>query len=237
MVYGVILAGGAGKRMGSSVPKQYIEVCGKPVLAYSLLAFENSMVDRICVVIPEKDDEFCKKDIVEKYGIKKCVCYANAGKERYDSVLNGLDALARLYDITDTDIVLIHDGARPLITSDMIDDQVLKTYKKKAVVSGYKSVDTVQITDEDGRIVETPDRKTVWNAQTPQSFFFNKIHEGYRLRAKADDNTLTDDASVYRKYIKEPVFMTEGSKINIKITTNDDLDTIGLNLSKIMENS
>ena len=110
----IVLAAGKGSRMQSKVPKQYLPILEKPVLFYSLQAFEQSIVDEIVLVTGKEEQEYCKKEIVEKYGFQKVVHIVEGGAERYHSVYQGLLA------VKDADYVLIHDGARPLITIDII---------------------------------------------------------------------------------------------------------------------
>ena len=111
----IVLAGGSGKRMGSEIPKQYMRLNGHPVLCYCLKAFEKSPVDEIILVVRDGDEAYCREEIIERYQIKKCRKIVSGGRERYDSVLSGLLC-------AEGDYVLIHDGARPYITTDIINN-------------------------------------------------------------------------------------------------------------------
>ena len=152
----IVLSGGTGKRMNSDIPKQYLMLKDKPVLAHSLLAFENSCVDAIVIVCGAGDEEYIKKEFVEKYSLKKVTAIAEGGAERYNSVYNGLLACK------DADYVLIHDGARPYVSEDIIRRNMEEVVKYKAVVTSVKATDTVKIADDDGFVVSTPERKSVY---------------------------------------------------------------------------
>lgn len=218
----VILAGGKGRRMQSNTPKQYLPLCGKPVLFYSLRAFSNSAVDSIVLVVGEGEEEYCKKEIVEKYGFSKVTHIVTGGTERYHSVYNGLLAAKK------ADYVLIHDGARPFITEAIIKKAMNLVKEKKACVVGVPVKDTIQIVSATDEITETPNRNLTWAAHTPQCFAYPIALQAYQKAIEADDDTVTDDAMVVRKYSNVPVFMMEGDYNNIKITTPDDIKTAEL---------
>ncbi|MDU1855590.1 MAG: 2-C-methyl-D-erythritol 4-phosphate cytidylyltransferase, partial [Clostridium baratii] len=149
----IILSGGRGKRMGASVSKQFIEVKGKPILYYTLKKFiENDLINEIILVLPKDEIEYCKKEILEKYelSVDKIV---EGGKERQDSVLNGLKVLK------DTDIVLIHDGARPFVSNKIIKEGIESAKKFKAAAPGVMPKDTIKIKDNDSFSKETLKRE------------------------------------------------------------------------------
>ena len=162
----IILAGGSGKRMNTNTPKQYLMLDGKPLLYYSLKAFEESLVNEIILVTKAGEEAYCRKEFVERYGFQKVTAVVAGGKERYHSVLNGLQA------IKNCDYVMIHDGARPLLTPQMIAHTVEAVKEHQACVVGMPVKDTIQIVNETGVIMETPKRSMVWQAQTPQAFAF-----------------------------------------------------------------
>ena len=218
----VIVAGGSGKRMGTKVLKQYMEVGGIPILARTLSCFQSC--DAICdiVIVTAKDEiEFCEKEIVEKFNLSKVKKIAAGGKERQDSVFNGLIALEK-----DTDIVLIHDGVRPFVKEEHIKKIIEETAVYGGCVLGVKVKDTIKGCDENGFIVSTPDRKDLWIAQTPQAFKYDLIMEAYE-KANSDGFLGTDDSTLAEK-IGVKVKMTEGDYDNIKITTREDLDFGGV---------
>ena len=216
-VTAIVLAGGKGSRMNSETPKQYLPLLGKPVLFYSLFAFEQSEVDEIVLVTAGGEEEYCKKEILERYHLTKVKAVVQGGKERYHSVLQGL------LGAKNAEYVLIHDGARPLISVPVINASINKVKEDKACVVGVQAKDTIQLTDEQGVIAETPDRNLVWIAQTPQCFEYQTALSSYYKAIEAGDHKITDDAMVVRKYSNQPVTMLQGEYENIKITTPEDL--------------
>lgn len=218
----IILAGGKGTRMQTETPKQYLPLLGKPVLFYSLQAFSESEADSIILVVREQETEYCRKEIVEKYGFHKVTAIVPGGAERYHSVYQGLLAAEG------ADYVLIHDGARPLIEPEIIRQAICRVKKCGACVVGLPVQDTIQLTDEENRITATPDRRRVWAAQTPQCFSYSLIREAYERAQKAQDASLTDDAMVVKRYTDHPVEMIPGSSRNIKLTTPENLQLVEL---------
>ena len=169
----IVLSGGTGKRMNSDIPKQYMMLKDKPVLAHSLLAFEQSPVDDIVIVCGAGDEEYIIKEFVEKYGLSKVSAVCEGGAERYNSVYNGLKACK------DTDYVLIHDGARPYVSDEIIKRNIEEVQKYKAVVTSVKATDTVKIADDNGFVISTPERKSVYFMQTPQTFEYKLALDSY----------------------------------------------------------
>lgn len=213
----IVLAGGQGKRMQSKIQKQYMELKGYPVLYYSLKEFEESDVDGVVLVVEKGEISYCQKEIIEKYGFQKVVAIVEGGKERYESVYYGLKA------IESGDYVLIHDGARPLLTQAIIKDSIEGVKKHRACVVGMPVKDTIKVIDKEGFAKETPDRSTLWLMQTPQSFTVPLVTKAYEEMMKVEDNTITDDAMVVEKYGNHPIKLLKGSYENIKITTPEDL--------------
>lgn len=213
----IILSAGKGTRMKSDICKQYIHVVGYPVLYYTLKAFEESNVENIIIVCGEEDIDYVKNDIVKQYHFNKIQNIVRGGRERYDSVINGLE------QIENDNIVLIHDGARPLITPKDINNIVEMMKKHRACVAAMPVKDTIKISDEQGYVKETPLRKYVWQIQTPQAFMAEDIKKAYDLMRVYNDNTITDDSMVIEKYTDIKVKLVETSYNNIKITTPEDL--------------
>ena len=213
----IVLAAGSGKRMGTSVHKQYLLIKDKPVIYYTLQAFEASDVDDIILVTGADEIDYCRETIVEKYGFKKVRAVIAGGKERYDSVYEGLKALS------DCDYVLIHDGARPLISRALINANITCVQEEKACVTAVPAKDTIKVADNQGYVADTPDRSKLWQIQTPQTFSYALVLEAYRKRAEAGDDTVTDDAMVVEKYANHPIYLLKGDYRNIKITTPEDL--------------
>lgn len=256
----VVLAGGSGSRMNSRTKKQYMQIQGKPLIYYSLAAFEKSIIEKVVLVCSPGDEQYCKENIVDKYGLHKVVAIVSGGKERYNSVFEGLKALALnqvesalsasckdagLQEKPDnTGYVLIHDGARPFVTPQIIERAYETAVKYRACVVGMPSKDTVKIADENGFVSTTPKRSLVWNVQTPQAFEFSLVYNAYKkiieMTGNCDNNVengcsntgnnktleITDDAMVVEYTGGVPVKLVEGSYSNIKITTIEDLKGI-----------
>ena len=218
----VVLAAGQGKRMQSAVPKQYLMLEGKPVIYYALKAFQDSFVDRIILVTSEEDIEYCKKNVVEKYGFGKVAAVVPGGKERYHSVYEGLKAAK-------CDYVFIHDGARPFITEEIIERGYACAVEHGACAIGMPSKDTVKIADAGNFAASTPSRDRVWLVQTPQIFSYDLIFQAYSLLIDKEQELLqksvkiTDDAMVVETFTDRKVKLAEGSYENMKITTPEDL--------------
>lgn len=205
----IITAAGEGKRMGR--PKQFIEINGKAVLEWTLAAFQKAeAVDAIVLVVNAEEIENARKFKFPK--IKQIVA---GGKERQDSVRNGLNALP-----ADTEIVVIHDGARPMITGEIIRRAVAEAEKHGAVVVGVPLTDTIKMTNEGTIILKTLDRSNLWAAQTPQVFKKELVLRAFK--EGAGKHKVTDDAMLVEK-LGVPVKMVMGSYRNIKITTPEEL--------------
>ncbi len=212
----IVLAAGSGSRMHSDTKKQFMEVDGKPVVWYSLNAFENSRVDEILLVVPEGEREYAQAEFVDKYGFKKVAMVITGGEHRYDSVYHGLEHTTGKY-------VLIHDAARPMITNDIIERCIEGAMEYKACVAGMPVKDTIKEVDEAKNVINTPDRDTLYITQTPQAFEYDLVHESYIKLFSAGDQNVTDDAMVVEQFGKHKVKFVEGSYENIKITTPEDL--------------
>lgn len=229
----VVLAAGSGKRMKSSTKKQYMLLGGRPIIYYSLKTFQESFIDEIVLVVSPGDVDYCQKEIAEKYGFNKVRCIVEGGSERYHSVAIGLNS------ISSCDYVFIHDGARPMVTEEILDRALACVKQHKACVVGMPVKDTIKIADEGGNIVSTPNRNLVWMVQTPQVFDYVLIKEAYdkliikEQQLKASGIVVTDDAMVVETLTGHTVKLTEGSYENIKITTPEDIQ-IAENFLQIM---
>lgn len=217
----IVLSAGSGSRMKSDIPKQYLPLIEKPVIYYSLMAFQNSPVDEIILVSGANDIEYCRKEIVERYGLSKVTRIVAGGKERYDSVYEGLCA-------TDAEYVLIHDGARPVLTSDMIDRMIQGVENTGACIAAMPVKDTIKLSDEHKQVASTPDRKHLWMVQTPQCFARTLLEESYEIlkcKQKAGEKVpdITDDAMIVEYATGKKITLVEGAYTNLKITTPEDL--------------
>ncbi len=219
----VLLAAGRGTRMQSGTPKQYMLLGGKPLLYYALKALQESFVRKIALVASEGELAYCQEHIVQEYGFDKVTAVVAGGKERYHSVQAGLNALG------ECDYVLIHDGARPFVTREILERVYSGVRKYHACVAGMPVKDTIKIVDEDGFASATPKRDLVWTVQTPQAFSYDLIREAYVLLAEKEGDLerqgihITDDAMVVETFTKRKVKLVEGSYQNIKLTTPEDL--------------
>lgn len=203
--------------MGAAVNKQYLPLGDRPVLSHTIALFDrNPRVDHIIVICPKAEIPLCQQEVIEPFGFTKVRPLVAGGAERQDSVRNGLQAC----QANDEDIVLIHDGARPLLSPDLIEPVIAATERFGAAIVGVPVKDTIkQVTN--GLIDTTPDRSRLWQAQTPQSFRFGLIRDAH-IKALQQNYYGTDDASLI-EWLGAPVAMIEGSYRNIKITTPEDL--------------
>lgn len=215
MVSAIVLAGGRGKRMGAVQSKQYIDLNGKPILYYTLKQFiNNNLIDKIFLVVPEDELEYCKLEVLNKYKLSVDELIIG-GKERQDSVYNAL------VKAEGTDIILIHDGARPFVSQRIINDAVKYAKIYKATAPGVVPKDTIKVKNEDNFSIHTPVRSNLMAVQTPQAFDYDMIYECHKkIRQKGIE--VTDDTMVVELF-NNKVYLYDGEYTNIKITTPEDL--------------
>lgn len=222
----IVLAAGQGKRMGTSIQKQYIELEGKPLICYALKVFQESeVIDDIVFVAGMGQIDYVRQEIIEKYGFDKVSAVVEGGKERYDSVWRGLKALNQdtFSDEEGESYVFVHDGARPFVSEEILRRGYEAAMQYRACVAGMPSKDTVKLVDAEDFAIKTPERKYVWAIQTPQIFEKNLIIEAYSRIMREKCINVTDDAMVVEQMTGVPVKLFEGSYENIKVTTPDDL--------------
>lgn len=212
----IIVAAGKGRRMGTEISKQFLPLCGKEILAHTVEKFEQAAAIRDIILVTGKDALADVETMAQEYGWKKVVFVTEGGKERQDSVYNGLQQLS-----ADTEIVLIHDGVRPFVTEKIIEDSIAAAMETGSCAAGVPAKDTIKVCNAKGIAIATPDRSTLWQIQTPQTFRKDLILKAHE-RAKADGFFGTDDASV-AEHSGYPVKVILGSYRNIKITTQEDL--------------
>ena len=228
----VILAGGEGARFGNPGGKQLYEIFGKPLLTWSAEAFDACPdVGLIVIVCPdERRDEYCKKAI-DPYPFVTPIAFATSGEIRQESAMNGVDAVPLDYDY-----IAVHDGARPLVTPDII-THAINTIKGNldadGVVVGHPSIDTLKVVDNQ-RIVGTPDREMFWIAQTPQIFRSDICRRAYSA-AMFEGFVGTDDSSLIER-LGGSVIMLAGPRDNIKVTVPEDAGPAAAALSVRLEN-
>ncbi len=218
-VTAIVLAGGRGKRMESDVQKQYMELLGRPLIYYSLAAFEASAVNRIILVTGAGEEDYCRKEIVEAYGFQKVAAIVPGGKERYHSVYEGLKAaISSAY-------VLIHDGARPCVTAEIIQAAIDGAAENQACVIGMPVKDTIKLADAEQYAETTPDRSRLWMIQTPQAFSYQLVMDAYKRLFQCEEyqKGITDDAMVVETMTAHKVRLIRGSYKNMKVTTPEDM--------------
>ena len=238
----VVLAAGTGSRMKSDVAKQFMLLKGHPLVYYSLKAVEDSAIIDDCIVVTGKSDvAYVQQEIVEKYAFHKVAAVISGGKERYHSVSNALEAIRQgALEIPNSDgFIFIHDGVRPMLTEAILQDTYEAVQECHACVTATPSKDTVKLVDEQGYAVETPQRRRVWNVQTPQVFDASLIMDAYAQLMQALPELeqagvpVTDDASVVERFTDIPVKLVQGSYENIKITTPEDIPVAEVFLNKM----
>ncbi len=213
----IILAGGAGTRMGAAVNKQFLRIKGKPIVVHTLEAFEKARsVDGIYFVVNEKDLAVINEDVLGPYTFRKIVKTVIGGPRRQDSVRNGLNAIEG-----PCDTVLIHDGARPFVSPAFIDSSTALMADFDAIVPALDLQDTVKAVSNDGFVLQTPDRASLKRIQTPQIFKYDLILRAYNEYSTGSHEGY-DDAS-FAEHLGAKVKVIKGSPYNLKITTPEDL--------------
>ena len=217
----VVLAGGVGKRLGLSVPKQFMKVSGRMVIEYSVEAFEKN---------PDIDEIGEFQEMVRRNAWKKVRRILLGGKERYDSSLSAIRAYEDEHDVR----LIFHDGVRPLVSQRIISDVIhaLDTYD--AVNVAIPSSDTI-LEVEDNFIKSIPDRSRLRRCQTPQGFRLETIRDAYNLAVNDPDFKATDDCGVVLKYLPHvPIYVVEGEGINIKLTYQEDIPVVERFLKRLV---
>ena len=214
----IVPAAGAGVRMGGDCAKQYLHLEGRPILAVTLEALQKcSMLDAIVLVVPPEDVRYCQKEIVEKFRIFKVKKVAPGGKRRQDSVRMGLEALG-----DPCDLVLIHDGVRPMVKPDLVEAVIQTALRHRAAIAALPAKETVKAVNNHHQVTATYDRTKVWMVQTPQAFYYEDILKAHREALENGFDEATDDAFLIEK-AGMPVSVVPGSERNIKVTTPHDL--------------
>ena len=225
-VAAIIAAAGNSTRMGGNRSKQFAAIAGVPVIARTLFAFQSTPIIREIIVSAREEDILEMYDIVKNYEFDKVKYVVKGGSTRQNSVL---EAVSHVSD--ETEFLAVHDGARPLVTPEIIEKTVLDAFKYKAAATGVKVKDTIKKVDDDNFIVETPDRNYMWAVQTPQVFEHSLYMEAVNSAAR-DGIDLTDDCQLIER-IGKKVYMSEGDYSNIKITTPEDIHSAeGIILSR-----
>lgn len=223
----IIPAAGFGLRMSAKVPKQYLKLQNRPILAMTVEKFNRcDLIDGIILVVPAGDVDLCKKDIVEKYNLEKVKAIVPGGERRQDSVRAGIEATDGKYDA-----VLIHDGVRPFVSQKTIIQSVNALKENRAIITAVPAKDTVKKIGEGGYVLKTYDRRHLCLVQTPQVFRYKDIFNAHMKALKEGWDEVTDDALLMEK-MNIPVKIIPGSEKNIKITTPSDLEYAEFLLNK-----
>lgn len=233
----ILLAGGRGKRMGSDIPKQFLDIGGEPLISRSLKTIQKSDLIDECILVSGADDIAAMRDIVDRGGFDKVSHIVTGGAERYLSVVNGVLAICEKSGCEAFDgkpeVILIHDGARPFLDDEIIKRCLDNVSEDQGCVAAVPTKDTVKIADENGIVTDEPPRKNVWLMQTPQCFTTDVIYKAC-LAAKKDYEDskqnkdiklpeITDDAQMVKMYLGTKIKLVMGSYDNIKITTPEDI--------------
>lgn len=214
----IIVAGGSGSRMQSDIPKQYLDLNGRSVLGYSLHAFDRCpFICETVLVVSESYLSYVKEEILDKEDFQKQVTVVCGGKERSDSVYQGLLAAGG------ADYVYIHDAARPYLTQEMLERAKAVVEEEKAMTFAVPVKDTVKVADQNTIAIDTLDRSLLWNIQTPQVFSYPLIKNAFDTMLTSGGAIVTDDTMVAERFGGAKVKLVMGSYSNLKITTPEDL--------------
>jgi 2-C-methyl-D-erythritol 4-phosphate cytidylyltransferase len=231
----IVLAAGSGRRMGTTLAKQYLDLADKPILWYSLSAMEQSpLIDEIILVVGKGEVERCRRDYAEDFSFTKVRTVIEGGDERFLSVSCALQSIRE-----EEAVLFIHDSARPFLTQTLLEDLYRAVTQYQAATAAVPAKDTIKIADEDGLSLQTPNRDTLWIVQTPQVFFLSLLRRAYnKLMTTLPELTergvqITDDTTVVELMLDHPSKMVMGSYQNIKITTPEDLLTAKAYLASV----
>jgi len=212
----IIVAAGKSIRLKDRLPKQFLEIANKPILAHTVEKFERcDLVDEILMVVPEDYLGYCSTEVVDRFDFRKIKMIISGGEERQDSVYDGLLAIPN-----NTSIVLVHDGVRPFVSVSKIEESINLCKEYKAVILALPVKETIKRVEDD-YVVTTLNREKIWTVQTPQTFDYKLLLDAYQ-KAKEDGFVGTDDSSLVER-IGVKIRVLEGEENNIKITTKEDL--------------
>ncbi len=218
-VAAIIPAAGIGARMKHDTPKPYLMLAGKPILAHTLAVFEATPeVHEVTVVVHPADLDTCQEQVIVPFEFKKVLRLVPGGKERQDSVYNALKVLQKEDDL---DIILVHDGVRPFITTDHIRRVIQAARKHGGAILGWLAQDTLKRVSPKGEVIQTLERRDIWQIQTPQAFQAQLLWRAF-VEAYGRNFYGTDEASLVEA-LGESVMVVQGSPLNLKITTREDL--------------
>ena len=217
-VTAIVLAAGAGRRIGGDVAKTFLPIAGRPLVLRTLdRMFAAKTVEQVVLVVSASELERCDALLRNDSVLRdRPYLLQTGGRTRQQSAMRGLEKVA-----AETDVVIIHDGARPFVSAALIDRCALSAAQKGAVVVGLPARDTIKIVGDDRLILSTPARRSLWEIQTPQAFQKELIVAAH-LQAEKDGVEVTDDAMVVER-LGKPVYVLEGERTNLKITLPEDI--------------
>ncbi len=219
MVAAVIPAAGAGIRMGADRPKQFLAIGGRSILALTLDVFERcEAVQTVVLVVPPEELAYCEREVVCAHGLTKVRRIVPGGARRQDSVRCGLEACP-----PECDIVVVHDGVRPLVRTGLIEKIVAEARLHGAAIAALPARETIKEVLEGGWVGRTLDRRKLWMIQTPQAFRFLSLLEVHKRAMEHGWEEMSDDAVMLER-CGIPVQVIEGAEDNIKVTTPNDLE-------------
>ena len=224
MVYGVILAGGVGSRMGGDKPKQYLNLKGRPIIIYTIEKFfACPEIDRIIVLCPAQWEEHTK-DLIKKYisPAQEKITVTRGGATRNETIMNAVDLIEKNGDLNDDTIIVTHDSVRPFVTNRIIEENIAACEKYGACDTVIKATDTIVESKDANAISSIPNRNYMYQGQTPQSFKAKKLKALYHSLTQEEKEILTDAAKIF--VLKgETVALVDGEDFNIKITYPYDM--------------
>ena len=224
-VFGIILAGGRGTRMGNAErPKQFLEIGGKPIIIHTIEKFAvQPDFEKIIVLCPKAWIEHTRDLIRKHIALRDRIVVIEGGASRNETLMNAITVIENAGDLDDETIIVTHDAVRPFVTERMITENIAAAKKTGACETAFPATDTIIETDDGQFVTNVPDRSRLWMTQTPQSFRAKKLRELYLGLSDSEKEVLTDAARIY--VMKgEPVEIVRGESWNIKITYPQDLE-------------
>lgn len=223
MVFAVIVAGGIGSRMrNADMPKQFMELCGKPIIVHTVERFIHSKrVDKIYIGVHPEWIQYTDELLIKYFGSKDVAVTVPGGADRNGTVFNVIDRIEKDFGVSEDHIVLTHDAVRPFITQKMINENIDAVREHGAAAVAYNSIDTIVMSEDSDFITSVPERRKMYNVQTPQSFRINLLRKLFESLDEEEKKTLTDACRICTVR-NQPVYIVEGDISNIKITTPTD---------------
>tara|TARA_B100000315_G_scaffold43510_1_gene38417 strand:- start:9401 stop:10096 length:696 start_codon:yes stop_codon:yes gene_type:complete len=224
----IITAAGYGRRMGKGRKKQFLLLAKVPIIVHTLQTFQNSdYINEIILVVPDDGIDYCKQEIVNSYKLTKVKKIVSGGKKRQDSVFNGLKSISQ-----ETNIVVVHDGVRPFLSKPILENSIKKAKEKGSVVVAIPVKDTLMKISDQRIVTEGQNRDSIWRIQTPQVFKKEILISAFE-KAREDNFCGTDESTLVSR-LGIPVYVVNGSELNIKITTPEDI-VLGESILKIQK--